>query len=177
MDGDRRRDEIIRILEENSQEGHPVAGTELAGRLNVSRQVIVQDIALLRAVNKNILSTNKGYLLFQEGQGRKAFKRAFKVKHSCEQMKDELYAIVDCGGRLLDVVVEHPIYGQIMVDLIIRSRQDADNFVKQVEEYGTKPLNELTYGIHYHTVEADSAEILDMIEKALLEKNFLLSQI
>lgn len=176
IDGDRRREEIIRILSNSGHEGRPVAGTELAGRLGVSRQVIVQDIALLRAVNKNILSTNKGYLLFQEGQGNKAFKRTFKVKHSYEQMREELYAIVDCGGRLLDVVVEHPIYGQIMVDLIIRSRQDADNFVKQVEVHGTKPLNELTYGVHYHTVEADSMEILDMIEKALTEKNFLLNE-
>lgn len=174
MDGVRRREEIIRILSENSYPGRPIAGTELAGRLNVSRQVIVQDIALLRAVNKNILSTNKGYILFSEKEGSKTCKRTFKVSHNVQQMQEELYAIADYGARLLDVVVEHPIYGQIMVDLIIRSRQDVDNFVKQVEEFGTKPLNELTDGIHYHTVEADTEEILDRVEAVLDEKGFLI---
>lgn len=172
MDGVRRREEIIRILSENSYPGRPVAGVELAGLLHVSRQVIVQDIALLRAENKNILSTNKGYILFSEKEGRTC-KRTFKVSHNARQMKEELYAVVDYGGRFLDVVVEHPIYGQIMVDLIVRSRQDADNFIRQVEEFGTKPLNELTDGVHYHTIEADTEEILDKIEEMLAEKGFL----
>ncbi len=119
MDGDKRREQIIKILSDNTL---PVAGTELAGRLGVSRQVIVQDIALLRAVNKNILSTNKGYLLFHEEKNKKAYKRTYKVMHSNDRIREELYCIVDCGGRLLDVVVEHPIYGQIIVDLIINSR-------------------------------------------------------
>lgn len=174
MDGAQRRQEIIRILTKNSETGTPVAGTELAGRLKVSRQVIVQDIALLRAVNKNILSTNKGYLLFCEKQGNKVCQRAYKVKHNGERIKEELYAIIDAGGRLLDVEVEHPIYGQIMVDLIIRSRQDVDNFVKEVETSGTKPLNELTDGVHYHTVEADTEKILDRIEEVLKQKGFLI---
>lgn len=170
MDGETRREQIIKILSENTL---PVAGTELAQRLGVSRQVIVQDIALLRAVNKNILSTNKGYILFHAEENREAFKRTYKVKHDYGQMQEELYSIVDCGGKLLDVVIEHPIYGQIMVDLIIRNRQDADNFVRQVEENRTKPLNALTDGFHFHTVEADSKEILDRIQEELKKKGFL----
>lgn len=174
MDGKKRREEIVRILSEKSEQGLPMAGTELAKQLQVSRQVIVQDIALLRAVNKNILSTNKGYLLFREQEADKACKRAYKVKHNAAGIQAELYAIVDCGGRTLDVEVEHPIYGQIIVDLLINNRQDVDNFVKQVKVFGTKPLNELTDGVHYHTVEADSEEILDSIEEELKRQGFLI---
>ena len=170
MDGDKRREQIIKILSDNTL---PVAGTELAGRLGVSRQVIVQDIALLRAVNKNILSTNKGYLLFHEEKSKKAYKRTYKVMHGNDRIREELYCIVDCGGRLLDVVVEHPIYGQIIVDLIINSRQDADNFVQQVEENCTKPLNALTDGLHFHTVEGNDEQTLDQIGERLEKKGFL----
>ncbi len=173
MDGDKRRAEIIRILEEKQDTKAPIAGTELAKQLGVSRQVIVQDIALLRAVNKNILSTNKGYLLFAEKEADKACKRFYKVKHSADGMQQELYAIVDCGGRILDVEVDHPIYGQIMADLIIHNRQDVDNFVREIKVFGTKPLSSLTEDIHYHTVEADSEEILDNIEVTLQRLGFL----
>ncbi len=169
MEGDARRKAIFEILHKESL---PVSGTELAGRLGVSRQVIVQDIALLRATDKNILSTNKGYILFVEKSNRK--RRTFKVKHADEAILDELNTIVDFGGKILDVVVEHDIYGQISADLIINSRADADAFVKQTLKYKTKPLNELTYGVHFHTVEADSEAILDRIGDALRSKGYLI---
>lgn len=171
MEGDVRRKKILEILH---NEGTPVSGTELAGRLGVSRQVIVQDIALLRAVNKNILSTNKGYILFVEKTSINRKKRTYKVKHKDEEILDELNTIVDFGGRILDVVVEHDIYGQISVDLIVNSRADAEAFVKSVEKYKTKPLNDLTHGLHFHTVEADSEEILDKIENELNKKGYLI---
>lgn len=169
MDGENRRNQIIKLLE-NSK--NPLSGNELAKKMNVSRQVIVQDIALLRAVNKNILSTNKGYILFG-GQGEKTgVQRIVRVKHENCQILEELYAIVDSGGKVRDVVVEHDIYGQITVDLIINSRKDADDFVEKIKKNQTKPLNELTDGDHYHTIEADSEEILDEIERKLEKKGF-----
>lgn len=170
MDGDTRRGQIIELLKESSK---PLSGTELARRLCVSRQVIVQDIALLRAVNKNILSTNKGYILYDSHTVTKNYKRTVHVKHSNDQIRDELYTIVDYGGRVLDVVVEHEIYGQITVDLIITNRQDADEFVKRLSENRTRPLNELTYGVHYHTIEAEKEEYLNLIEEKLQEKGYL----
>lgn len=170
MDGETRRKAIVQILSESTG---PVAGTELAGMLGVSRQIIVQDIALLRAVDKNILSTNKGYILFHEERGMCTCKRIFKVMHSAERIREELYAVVDCGGRFVDVVIEHPIYGQIMADLIINSRQDADNFVRQIDESRTKPLNTLTDGLHYHTIAADKEQILDRIQEKLSAKGLL----
>lgn len=151
----------------------PLSGTELAKRLGVSRQIVVQDVALLRAVNKNILSTNKGYLLFEDVRSSKA-KRSICVCHADEGILDEFYAVVDCGGRVLDVVVEHEIYGQITVDLIINNRQDAISYVEKTRDKNTKPLNILTNGVHYHTVEADSEDVLDQIEARLSELGFLL---
>ena len=171
MEGEQRRNQILTILQSENQ---PLSGTELAKRLGVSRQVIVQDIALLRAVNRNILSTNKGYILYHKEDAEKKVKRTVKVCHTSEQIQEELYTIVDNGGSVLDVVVEHEIYGQITADLIIHNRADVDAFVDKVEKHRTKPLNALTDGIHFHTIEADEEEILDRIVNQLREKGFLL---
>jgi len=170
MDAEQRREEIIGLLNNSNL---PISGTDIARQLGVSRQIIVQDIALLRAVNKNILSTNKGYVLFQEIEKIGKIRKTFKVQHLDEKIQDELYTIVDLGGRVLDVVVEHDIYGQISVDLIINSRADVDNFIEKVRTYKTKSLNELTDGVHFHTIEADSEVIMTAVEKALYLKGYL----
>ena len=169
MDGQTRRERMIQLLQ-NAKE--PIPGARLAKEMGVSRQVIVQDIALLRAVDKNILSTNKGYVLFhRQAEG---CTRPFHVLHTDDQIVDELCTIVDCGGSVKDVTVAHPIYGQISVDLIIRSRMDVENFVSQVKAYQTKPLNNLTDGEHFHTVTAVSETALDRIEEELRKKGYLL---
>lgn len=169
MESEDRRKQILEIL---SSRTNPVSGTDLAEMLNVSRQVIVQDIALLRAVNKSILSTNKGYLIYSIEP--RMHRRTFCVKHSDLQIKEELETIVDNCGRVLDVVIDHEIYGQITVDLIINSRRDIREFVIKLEDNSTKPLNYLTNGIHFHTVEADTEEDLDVIEAELKKKGYLI---
>ena len=170
MEGVERREKLIAILKNRKEE--PISGTELAKQLGVSRQVIVQDIALLRAVNKNILSTTKGYLLYYQ-EARKV-NRCFMVKHSTDQIEEELCIIVDHGGKVLDVIVMHDIYGEIRTDLIMSSRKDVYDFVKKVNDKQTVPLKELTDGTHLHTVEADSEDILDDIEQELREKGYLI---
>lgn len=170
MEGQERREKLIKMLQ-NSQE--PISGTELAKKLGISRQVIVQDIALLRAVNKNILSTTKGYILYYQEEQK--VNRCYLVKHTTEQIEDELCTIVDNGGKVLDVIVTHDIYGEISTNLIIKNRQDVYDFVQRVKTKNTVPLKELTDGVHLHTVEADSEEILDKIENALREKRYLLN--
>lgn len=170
MEGEKRRERLIALLK---QADVPVSGTDLAKRLGVSRQVIVQDIALLRAVNKNILSTNKGYVLYVPQSGNERVKRSFAVNHSKSQIRDELYTIVDYGGKVLDVVVEHDIYGQIMVDLILCNRLDVDEFVERIEHSKSRPLKVLTEGEHWHTVEADSEKVLDKIGEKLKEGGYL----
>lgn len=170
MEGAVRRDKIMELLQKSSE---PVSGTELAKILKVSRQVIVQDIALLRSVNKNILATTRGYLLYNEKNHKS--NRVFIVKHAKEAMEDELCTIVDNGGSVLDVIVVHNIYGEIKVDLVIKNRQNVYDFIKKITKEGATPLNELTDGTHFHTVEAETEEILDEIEKALREKGYLVS--
>lgn len=171
MEGQERRDKIIEILIQSKE---PISGTLLAKKLGVSRQVIVQDIALLRAANKNILSTTKGYLLYYQDEQK--VNRCFLVKHTTEQIEDELCTIVDNGGKILNVIVTHGIYGEISVDLIIKNRQDVYDFVNKVKTGHTVPLKELTANLHLHTVEADSEAILDKIETALREKKYLFDE-
>ncbi|NLP35975.1 MAG: transcription repressor NadR [Clostridiales bacterium] len=171
MDGNERRENLIKIL---NQQSEPISGGKLSKMLGVSRQVIVQDIALLRASDINILATTKGYLMYPINQSKA--KRIIKVKHTTEQIEDELCTIVDNGGELLDVHVKHEIYGKIETELVIRNRQDVYDFVKKVKEEKIVPLKELTAGIHQHTIQADSEEILDRVENALLKKNYLYSE-
>jgi len=169
MTGEQRRIKIIHILKETNE---PISGTELAKLLGVSRQIIVQDIALLRAVNRNILSTTKGYVLYYQEEQK--VNRCFLVKHTNDQIEDELCAIVDNGGKVLDVIVMHDIYGEISTGLIIKTRQDVYDFVEKLKNRKTMPLKDLTDGVHLHTVEADSEEILNRIEARLKEKGYLI---
>lgn len=168
MEGSKRREQLIKILKDQAE---PVSGTELSRLLGVSRQVIVQDIALLRASDVNIFSTTKGYLIYQSNNPK--VKRVFKVKHHTEQIEDELCTIVDNGGKILDVLVNHEIYGDITTALTIRNRQDVYDFVNKVKEKKIVPLKDLTDGVHQHTVEADTEETLERIENALREKGYL----
>ena len=171
MDGNERREEIVKILIESKS---AISGSDLAKRLGVSRQVIVQDIALLRATNKNILSTTKGYMLYY--QEKQKVNRCFLVKHTTDEIEDELCTIIDNGGKVLDVVVMHELYGQIETDLVLSTRQEVYDFVELVKTKKTTPLKELTDGVHLHTVEADSEAILDRIEEALRQKNYLIKE-
>ncbi|MGN0169564.1 MAG: transcription repressor NadR [Lachnospiraceae bacterium] len=170
MEGQERREQLVKLLDNRTI---PVSGTELAKRFGVSRQVIVQDIALLRATNKNILSTNKGYVLYKPEKENSKAKRSFLVHHGAGQIQDELNTIVDYGGKVLDVVVEHDIYGQIMVDLILKNRADVEEFMDRIKNSKSQPLSIVTGGQHWHTVEAESETILDKIQEKLSEKGYL----
>ena len=169
MNPEERRREILKKIQSSRE---PLSGTGLAAVFDVSRQVIVQDIALLRAENHEIISTNRGYLL-QPSHTQK-ISRVFHVRHSNKQIADELNTIVDCGGRVLDVTVVHEVYGKITADLEISSRKDVHEFIRRMEANQTRPLKELTNGIHSHTVVADSDEILDYVRTKLSEKGYLI---
>lgn len=166
MTGKERREEILKTIKGVKI---PISGTELAKKYNVSRQVIVQDIALLRAENYRIYSTTRGYLL----QDAFSTKRVFEVYHTDEEIDDELKTIVDLGGTVVDVFVEHQVYGSLKVELNINSRRKIDEFVEKLKKGEANPLKNLTYGKHFHTIEADSEETLSLIEKELREKGYL----
>lgn len=172
MNGEERRMQILHRLQESDT---PLSGTALAKALHVSRQIIVQDIALMRAENYGILSTNKGYLLRSEKTENMQPKRVFFVKHSRQQVLEEFRTVLELGGKFLDVAVEHEIYGQICVDLLIETESDAVDFYEKLLVCRDNPLNVLTDGCHYHTVSAPSEKLLDLIEDALRSKGLLIT--
>ena len=162
MTGEMRREQLLQLLK---QQGVPLSGTALARQFSVSRQVIVQDIALMRAENNPILSTNKGYIYRTQEQQNTQPKRVFHVKHNTEQVMDEFLTVLELGGKILDVAVEHELYGQIRVDLMIETVQDARDFTERLSTCKDNPLKVLTDDCHYHTVAAPSEKLLDLIQR------------
>lgn len=169
MDGEKRKE---KILEEILKSDRPLTGGYLSQLFNVSRQVIVQDIALLRAAGNDIIATPQGYM-HPESLGQRP-QRTIACSHHFEGMKEELTTIVDLGGKIIDVVIEHPVYGEFKGQLMIGSRRDVADFVARMEDADAEPLAALTEGVHIHTIEADDEETLDLIETILTEKGILL---
>ena len=168
MSGTERRNQIVERIKKNAV---PVSGTMLAKEFEVSRQVIVQDIALIRAAGYDIISTHRGYLLNEPI----SVSRVFKVQHTDEQTEEELYSIVDLGGTVANVMVNHKVYGQMEAELNINSRKKAKDFIDDIKSGKSSPLKNITSNYHYHKVVADSEETLDMIEETLQEKGFLVT--
>ena len=161
-----RRNEIIAMLRKAKG---PIAAKELASEFQVSRQVIVQDMALIRAEHHDIISTNRGYLI----NAPQRVTRAMKVFHSDEDMEDELNTIVDLGGVALDVFVRHRVYGCLRAELNVSSRRDVKKFLEEIHSGKSTPLKDVTSGYHYHTISADSEDTLDLIEQELNNKGYL----
>ena len=166
MNGQERRNEILNILRTSDM---PVPGTELARQLAVSRQGIVQDMALLRTAGMEVVSTHRGYVL----NGAKQVNRVFKVRHTEEQVEEELNLYVDFGGKVEDVFVYHKVHGVIKVPMNIRSRRDVQKYMEDISTGKSTQLMKLTSNYHYHTIAAESEEILDMIQAELVSRGFL----
>lgn len=166
MKTEERRTEIINILRGADA---PVAAKELAARFHVSRQVIVQDLAVIRASTPGILSTNRGYVMQQES----GFSREFKVCHTEDDAERELNLIVDCGGCVKNISISHRVYGRITVELEINSRQDVREFIEALNDSKSTLLTNATSGYHYHLVEASGEARLDLIERQLQEAGLL----
>lgn len=171
QEGIDRRTQIIEYL---STRNTPVNGTELARHFGVSRQVIVQDIALLRAQNQPIWSTNKGYMLTPPTDRGEGCRKVILVSHTTEQTLEEMTAIVDFGGRMLDIFIDHDLYGEIRAELIINDINDAKDFCERMVQSTSKPLKVLTSDAHYHTITAPSEKAMKMILTELAQKGILL---
>ena len=161
-----RRKAIVNLL---SASKTPISGGELSKQFNVSRQIIVQDITVLKGLGYEIFSTHHGYVL----QKSPLVERVFKLKHTTEQTEDELNSIVDLGGTVVDVFVWHKVYGKISATLNIFSRLHVKQFLEGVRTGKSTELMNITGGYHYHTVRADSEAILDKIGETLQEKNYI----
>ncbi len=165
-----RRKAIVNLL--LSAKG-PVSGGELAQKFDISRQIIVQDITVLKGTGCQILSTNQGYIM----QKSPFSERVFKVRHTTEQTEEELSCIVALGGTVVDVFVWHKVYGRIEATLNISSPMHIKQFLEGVRTGQSTELMHITGGYHYHTVRADNENVLDRIENALNKRNYIVPEI
>ena len=169
MKADDRRKELIRFL---MSEQNPVPGVKIASRFGVSRQIIVQDISVLKAAGYEIIPTHYGYILRQTP----FVERIFKVCHSTEQTEEELSLITGLGGMVVDVFVWHKVYGKVEAKLNISSRFHVRQFLEGIRSGKSTELMHITDGYHYHTIRAESEEILDQIENALIRELYIVPE-
>lgn len=168
MKASERRVAIKRDLNKSNL---PIKGMEIANKYGVSRQVIVQDIAILKAEGTEIIATPNGYMILKKDSSKLI--KSIPVKHYRDRMGEELYIMVDNNAKVLDVMVEHPVYGEIKGNLNLNSRDDVDKFIEKIEE-DSEPLSSLTDGVHIHSLEfSDDSDYEKVLEK-LKEAGFLL---
>ena len=154
------------ILDTIKRQEKPVSASLLAKELNVSRQVIVGDVALLRAQGHEIIATARGYIM-PSHNGANQFLGKVVCQHTPDNTKDELYLIVDLGTIVVNVIVEHRIYGEITGSLNLASRKDVDNFIDKIKSSEVKLLSELTQGVHTHTIACRDKSHFDEVYQAL----------
>ena len=168
MDAEARRKMTLELLRTAET---PLSAGTLAARFHVSRQIIVGDVALLRAAGEDILATPRGYMIRPAAPG---LLRRIVCRHSAEEIGAELNAIVDQGCSALDVIVEHPLYGQLTGPLQISNRYDVAQFLKRAAHAHAHPLSDLTGGIHLHTLACPDEDAYGRVLQALRELRVLL---
>lgn len=169
MLGEQRRAELLALLKRAEA---PITGTDLAKYTNVSRQVIVNDVNLLKARNEPIVATSQGYIYMQSEQTSR-YMRKIVCAHGPEQAIEELFMIVDCGVTVENVIVEHPVYGEITASLMVSNRLEVEQFITRVRETKSSFLSALTDGTHLHVISATSEEGLNLAETKLREAGIL----
>lgn len=150
----------------------PVPGNELARQFRVSRQCLVQDVAILRAAGEEILSTPQGYRL--PGAPAATHRAILACRHTPEQTQEELEILVDHGVKVIDVLVEHPLYGELRGSLMLESRADVADFLRRWRAAGASLLSSLTRGVHLHRVEASRPELIARAKAQLQARGILL---
>lgn len=172
MNSAQRREKIAELLKNSAA---PISATLLAKQMHVSRQVIVGDVALLRASGISVLATPRGYIYEKKDDGDSGRLFTIACSHNADEMQKELYTIVDNGAYVLDVIVEHPIYGQLTGQLNIESRFDVDEFIKNIKLNNAPPLSKLTDGVHLHTIKCKDEETYKRILLELKNEKLLLA--
>ena len=168
--GDERRDFLLQLLKESSE---PITGSELAAKANVSRQVIVGDITLLKAKGDPIIATSQGYIYLKQASLTPSFERVIACYHPPENTEEELNILVDCGVTVKDVKIEHPVYGDLTAAVMVSNRKETKQFMEKIKSTNASYLSELTEGFHLHTLSAPSEKNLDDAEQALRKAKFL----
>ena len=170
--GDERRKWILdKLITEQA----PITGGDLAKQSNVSRQVIVSDITLLKAKGEPIIATSQGYLYMPASNQDTMIERTIACQHSPDKSQEELFLLVDHGVTVKDVKIEHGVYGDLTASIMVSNRKEVEQFMKKIDETGASFLSELTDGVHLHTIMAQSEQTLERAEKALHDAGFLIS--
>ena len=174
MDGNARRKFILDTI---SRTAAPVTASALSDSLGVSRQVVVGDVAILRAQGHEIMATSRGYALVSKPQSENQYLGKIVSRHNAEDAAAELYAIVDLGGIVVNVIVEHDLYGDITGSLNLKTRSDVDHFLDRFDSSRDKLLLELSHhGVHLHTIACRDKNHFDEIVRALEAKQLLFQQ-
>lgn len=168
----KRREKIKNLLIQSQE---PVKGQILAEIFEVTRQIIVKDIAIIRAEGVDIISTPKGYMALKENIN--SIKKVIAVNHGREEVKNELETIVKYGAIVEDVIVEHPLYGEIRAMLMLKNMMDIENFYSNFKQYEAEPLSVLTNGVHLHTIICENDRVLSNIVEELNKKGFLIKKL
>lgn len=172
LTGAKRRDMLLLWLKEA---GSPLTGGELAKKANVSRQVIVQDISLLKAKNEPIIATSQGYLYISMNAGSENHaERIVACLHGPERTEEELELIVDEGVTIKDVIIEHPVYGDLTAAIRVSTRKEVKQFMDHINSTNAAYLSQLTEGVHLHTLSAPTKERIDQACQALDEAGILI---
>jgi uncharacterized protein len=171
--GEERRAMLLDLLKTSRE---PLTGSELAANANVSRQVIVGDITLLKARNEPILATSQGYLYMSSTAPAAMAERIIACSHAPEDTEEELNILVDHGVTVKDVRIEHPVYGDLTASIMVSNRRDVKHFMEKIKTTNAGYLSELTEGIHLHTISAPSEKALDEAEEAMRAARFLIEQ-
>jgi uncharacterized protein len=171
--GEERRTKLLELLKNSAT---PITGTQLSKITNVSRQVIVGDITLLKAKNEPILATSQGYLFLHTQEKENTIERTVACIHSPEATEDELNIVVDTGVTVKDVKIEHPVYGDLTASIMVSNRREVKNFIEKIRKTNATYLSQLTNGIHLHTLTAPSLHALDEAEQALQNAGFLVTE-
>lgn len=171
MNTDERREKILQTLK---QAQTPLTGSELSNIYKVSRQIIVGDITVLRASGHDIYATPRGYILPPDSKLHQEL-AIICCKHTNNNLQQELEIIIDNGGKIRDVIVEHPLYGEIRVNLFINSRRDIQLFLTKKEKTNASALMSITQGLHYHTIEIPNMETLELIKNELNKAHILIA--
>lgn len=147
-----------------------ISASSLGKKFSVSRQVIVNDISILRASGENIIASPRGYILQKDNPTNHYL---IACKHNRDELNEELYTIVDCGCGIIDVIVEHDVYGQISANLSLYSRKDVGEFLDKLNKFDTQPLCNLTNNYHFHTLNCPTPKHFEDVKIALKQKKLL----
>nr|WP_295971788.1 transcription repressor NadR [uncultured Bacillus sp.] len=170
--GEERREMLLHLLKNSPL---PLTGSELAEVTNVSRQVIVGDMTLLKARNEPIIATSQGYLYIKNDSPEPIFERIIACSHPPDRTEEELYLLVDHGVTVKDVKIVHPVYGDLTASVQVSNRSEVKQFINKIKATSSSYLLELTNGIHLHTLSSSSEKALNEAEEALRKANFLIA--